>query len=108
MNIGDSFSGKISNTFDGNYSGKSYIRIELDDLKDENANILSYFNSNSEEDNLKGYVIFTSTENSKEIYKVPVSLDSIYSFSIELPNVTGSFNVSIVKQFEKEEFLCSY
>lgn len=95
LNIGDSFSGKISNTFDGNYSGKSYIRIELDDLKDENANILSYFNSNSEEDNLKGYVIFTSTENSKEAYKVPVSLDSIYSFSIELPNETGSFNVSI-------------
>lgn len=94
-NIGDSFNGKIANSFDGNFSGKSYIRIELEDLLDENGNYLSYFGSNSEDDNLKGYVIFTNTENSEEVYKVPVSLDSLYSFSIELPNATGTFNVSL-------------
>ena len=93
--IGDSFNGKIANTFDGSYSGKSYIRIELEDLLDEDGNYLSYFDSDSDDDNLKGYVIFTNTENPEEVYKVPVSLDSLYSFSIELPNATGTFNVSL-------------
>lgn len=108
--IADVFDGKIANTFNGSYSGKSYIRIELQELKDKNANQLSYFNSNSEDDNLKGFVIFENVDNPEDIYKVPVSLDSIYSFTVDLPNTTGTYNVflelSTDNATEQEERSC--
>lgn len=99
--IGSRFEGKITNTFE-TIDGGSTIRMYLDYLVDDNGNTLSYFNSKNEDDNLKGYVTFTDLSNKLNTYKVYVSLDNVSSFDVKIPDVDGTYSVSLEVMTENE------
>lgn len=94
VTIGDSFNGKITNTF-GTCKGNSTTRIYLDKLLDENGNELTYFNSQSEYDNLSGYVTLTNVSNPTDTHTIYVSLSGVSSFDITLPNVAGTYSIKL-------------
>lgn len=102
INIGQAFSGEVS-FYNSTYYGKESAYFYLENLFDINQNQLSYFWSQEELYNLNGYIEFTNTENHKENYKVPLSLDSLY-FSVELPNVEGTFDVTVFISTSDEPF----
>ena len=92
--IGDAFSGVITNSF-GTYKEGASLTLYLDQLYDNNGNKLTYFNSQNEEDNLSGFVVLTNKANTEDIKYIPVSLSSLSSFTVELPEGPGEYAVSI-------------
>ncbi len=101
IDIGNRFEGKITNTF-GTIDGGSTIRIYLDDLTDKNGNTLTYFNSKDADDNLIGYITFTDVSDKLNTYSVYVSLDNVSSFDVRLPDVSGTYSVSLEAMTENE------
>lgn len=94
VKIGDSFAGKITNTF-GTYEGGSTVRIYLDKINDSYLNKLTYFNSKSASENFVGYLTLTNVADSSETYKIYVSLDNLSSFDVCLPNISGTYSVKL-------------
>lgn len=94
ITIDNSFNGKITNTF-GNYKGESTVSVFLGSLFDKYGNVLSSFSSQSQEDNLYGIMTLTDVSDESNYYTVPIELDSVDSFEAKLPNVDGTFKVSI-------------
>jgi len=96
LTVGDNFMGTLGGFDDKmTYPGATTITLDIDDLKDENGNLLYDFSSNTETDSLKGYVLFTNVNDPTDRYVVPVTISSYDgSITVELPNATGTFNVS--------------
>ena len=101
IDIGNRFEGKITNTF-GTIAGGSTIRMYLDELDDDNNNTLAYFNSKDEDDNLTGYITFTDVADKLNTYSVYVSLDNVSYFDVSLPDVSGTYSVSLDVMTENE------
>lgn len=96
IDILDSFSGVLeNNSWTDAFTGYERISLSLSDLKDRNGNTLTYFSVDDEDDAFRGYVIFTNVEDEGEVYRVPITLSDSSSFDVEVPNVEGTFHVSL-------------
>lgn len=96
IDILDSFSGVLeNNSWTDTFTGYERISLSLSDLKDRNGNTLTYFSVDDEDDAFRGYVIFTNVEDEREVYRVPITLSDSSSFDVEVPNVEGTFHVSL-------------
>ena len=96
LTVGDIFTGTLSGFNDKiTYPGATTITLDIDDLVDENGNLLYDFSSNTQVDSLKGYVLFTNVNDPTDRYIVPITIsDYDGSITVELPNATGTFNIS--------------
>ena len=99
VNIGNEFSGILTNS--GNrdsYIGNSSYSFRLGELKDSNNNVLEIVRT-SYSSPLKGKVIFTNVNDETDVYEKEIEFSTLYSnntYSVDLPNVTGKYNVSLV------------
>ena len=93
--VDSSFSGKIDNEFSGTYSGNDSVYLSLSDLMDSHETRLIDFYASSSADNWKGNVIFTNSEDENDVIKVPVETSAEDGVYVSLPNVAGTYTVTV-------------
>jgi len=94
ISVGNAFSGRTSMS-GGSYNANTAIGISLSELRDALGNQLIGFSRTNADDDLKGFVTFTSTDDPTREYYVAVSASSLTSIPVQLPNIYGTYNVSV-------------
>lgn len=106
LTVGDNFTGNMYCRSDTAYTNGT-CELYFDTLKDSNGTELDYYNANSGEGTLYGYVILTNTSDNAE-YKIPVAttyVGSSLDFMIPASVKEGTYTYRVELSTKKTEEL---